>query len=673
MKTIFSMLALLALALPTVAQPSKPTHPNIIFVLCDDLGYGDISPFGQTRFATPNLEKLAAEGQKWTQHYASSPVCVPTRACLMLGKHTGHSPTRDHQFDRALPELAEAPTMASVLKAAGYATYSVGKWGIGGGKKDMPAHPEKRGFDHWFGLYGHSDGHVHYPDAQHPIFEGTKDVTEQFKDSYSTDLYTAKAKAYIAEQTAKNPKQPFFLYLAYIAPHMAYQVPDGPYPSEGVSLPLKTNPALKNAWLDPSLPAEWTDWEKRYATMIRRLDAAMGDLRAALQRQGLDKNTLIVFTSDNGPARDPQIFRSWGPLDGFKRDLYEGGMREPTIVWGPGVVKPGQVSLPSAHYDWLATFAELAGAKTPPGTDGLSLVASVTGKGTQKPHDFLYWEFHGPSNQKTDREVLGRHGFPNTGPDPWGDQQAVRIGDYVGLRVQIKDASTPLKLYNVVTDPHEDHDLASDPKHAALLARMKALMASEHTPQPGNPRPYEVGAMPVAATVSSGPGIAVLAGRAYTPPDFAREAGPWFGSSVQHNSSVELLISGLAPGKAHKLGLSWWDWGGRGRRQRVRGARADGTGEVVLVPDTELPAWKGKMQQPQELVVDIPPGLSGTALKVFVDRIAGPNALLCELWVYEAEAINPGKREGEAARLEQLRKSAPAGFGLRFYSDLGGK
>ncbi|WP_309707159.1 sulfatase-like hydrolase/transferase [Armatimonas sp.] len=676
MKQLLAALALGLLVLPALAQPAKPPRPNIIFVLCDDLGYGDISPFGQKRFRTPNLEKLATEGQKWTQHYASSPVCVPTRACLMLGKHTGHSPIRDHQFDRALPELAQAPTMASVLKSAGYATYSVGKWGIGGGKADMPAHPEKRGFDHWFGLYGHVDGHVHYPDAQHPIFDGTKDVTELYKDSYSTDLYTAKAKQYIAEQTKKNPKQPFFMYLAYIAPHAQYQVPDGPYPTEGVSLPLKLNSAQKNAWLDPTLPAEWTDWEKRYATMIRRLDDAMGDLTASLKKQGLDKNTLIVFTSDNGPSKDPQIFNSWGPLDGFKRDLYEGGMREPTILWGPGVVKPGEVSLPSAHYDWLATFAELAGVSAPKDTDGLSLAASVTGKGVQKPHDFLYWEFHGPSKQDTDKKILARHGYPNTGPDPWGEQQAVRIGDFVGLRVQIKDANTPLKLYNVVADVHQDKDLAGDPKHAALLAKMKALMAREHTPQPGNPRPYDIGARPAppvpAASTTAGPGISVLMGNAYTPPDFTNQAASWFGSSVQASPAVELLISGLTPGKAHQLGISWWDWGGRGRKQRVRVSNPDGSGEATVISETELPGWKGKSQPPQELTVELPLGLSGAALRVFIDRITGPNALACELWIYEAGA-KPSALIGPMPRLEQLRKAAPQGYELLFYKNLGDK
>lgn len=650
---------------------SPKDRPNVIFVLCDDLGYGDISPFGQRRFSTPNLETLAKEGQRWTQHYAASPVCVPTRACLMLGVHTGHSPIRDHQFDRALPELNELPTLASVLKSAGYGTYAVGKWGIGGGKKDMPAHPQKRGFDQWFGLFGHSDGHVHYPDTEHPLFDGYENVTERYRDCYATDLYTAKAKDYIVQHQKKRPRQPFFLYLAYIAPHAQYHVPDAPYPAEGVSLPLKTNPAQKNNWLDPALPKEWSDWEKRYATMIRRLDSAMGDLTGFLKRQGLDKDTIVVFTSDNGPAKDPQLFQSWGPLDGFKRDLYEGGMREPTLVWGPGRVRPGTVTLPSAQYDWLATFADLAGVPAPKHTDGISLAPTLTGKGAQKPHEFLYWEFHGPSGQKTDREILARHGHPSTGPDPWGDQQAVRIGDFVGVRVQIKDADTPLKLYNVVTDPHEDRDLSGDPKHTGLLAKMKALMASEHTPQPGNPRPYDPGARltPVVGLPAT-PGISVLAGRSYTPPEFKNEAAPWFGSSVQHNSTVELLISGLTPGKQRIIGLSWWDWGGRGRRQRVRLAHPDGMGESVLVSDTALPDWKGKRQMPQELTAPVPATLTGPALRVFVDRLVGPNALLCELWVYEEGAASD-KLTGPAARLNQLRQKAPSGFGLRFYCDLG--
>lgn len=503
---------------PEAAKASAP-RPNIIFILCDDLGYGDLSCFGQKNFSTPGLDRMAAEGTRMTHHYASSPVCVPTRASLMLGLHTGHSPVRDHQFDRAIPDV---PTMASVLKQAGYRTLHVGKWGIGGKKNEgFPAHPQKRGFDAFYGLMTHVAGHVHYPDAEHPLFDGYRDATAEVTNAYSTDLYTAKAKQWITAQVKERPAQPFFLYLAYIAPHSDFQVPDGPYPagkgiSGGVEIPLKTNPANKNQWTYPEFAnaaydddgdvktpkVPWTDLMKRYATMVRRLDEANADLLQTLRDLKIDKNTLVVFTSDNGPAFDKGLrasqLQSWGALDGFKRDLAEGGIRTPTIAWWPGTVKAGVAAAhPSVQYDWLATFADLAGIAAPADTDGISLAPQITGRGAQKAHDYLYWEFHGPSNRVEDREVLTRKKYPLPRPDgngaarnPWGQQQAIRIGDYVGLRAQIKNANSPLRLYNVVQDPHQDVDLADRPEHAALISRMKGLLLSAHSPQPGNPRPY---------------------------------------------------------------------------------------------------------------------------------------------------------------------------------------
>jgi arylsulfatase A-like enzyme len=513
-----------------VAAPSA-RRPNIIFILADDLGYGDLSCFGQKRFTTPNLDRMAAEGTRLTHHYAASPVCVPTRAGLMLSMHTGHLPVRDHQFDRAIPDTH---TMASVLKRAGYRTMVVGKWGIGGKRAEgFPAHPQKRGFDAFYGLMTHAAGHVHYPDAEHPLFDGTRDATAEVSDAYSTDLYTAKAKQWISEQVRTRPAQPFFLYLAYIAPHSAFDVPDGPYPaggglSGGVGWPLKTNPANKNRWLypqferatydhdsDPRTPeTPWTEQMKRYATMVRRLDDASADLLQTLRDLKIDKNTLVVFSSDNGPAYNQQLrathFESWGPLDGLKRDLSEGGMREPTIAWWPGTIKAGAVSdRPSAQYDWLPTFAELAGIVPPAATNGVSLAPALTGRGTARAHDYLYWEFHGPSGRVEDREVLARRGYSvpagqnaqGAGGDPWGQQQAVRIGDFIGFRARIAGADDPLRLYNVVLDPKEMHDLAGRPEHAALIARMRRILLTARRPQLGNPRPYDDAPLPAVTDV----------------------------------------------------------------------------------------------------------------------------------------------------------------------------
>lgn len=559
-------------------QAAERQRPNIIFILCDDLGYGDLSCFGQKRFTTPNLDRMASEGTRLTHHYAASPVCVPTRASLMLGVHTGHSPVRDHQFDRAIPNTN---TMASVLRQAGYRTMVVGKWGIGGKPANgFPAHPQKRGFDAFYGLYTHQAGHVHYPDTEHPLYDGYRNATAEVKDAYSTDLYTAKAKQWITEQVKARPQQPFFLYLAYIAPHSAFDVPDAPYPaggglSGGVRWPLKTNPAGKNRWLYPEVvkatydhddnpktpPVSWTDQMKRYATMVRRLDQASADLLQTLRDLKIDRNTLVVLTSDNGPAYDRQLhatqLQSWGPLDGFKRDLCEGGMREPTIVWWPGTVAAGATSArASVQYDWLPTFAQLAGQVPPAASDGVSLVSALTRQNEQTPKrpqsDYLYWEFHGPSGRTEDRQVLARKGYTGipagknavgAGGDPWGQQQAIRIGDLVGLRARITEANAPLRLYNVVTDPHEDNDISGQPQYRPILDRMQQLMLTARRPQPGNPRPYDTAPLP-AVTIDSKNLQAGLQQRTFL------GAWPWAPDVRYLKAAADVVVSTPAPDAA---------------------------------------------------------------------------------------------------------------------------
>ena len=523
----FGFLASLILLplIPTLSQgadTSGPKHPNILF----------LGSFGQTHFVTPNLDRMAKQGTRLTHHYSGAPVCAPSRASLLLGQSTGHVGVRDQQFDRELPNTN---SMGSVLHEAGYKTLAIGKWGLGGTIEDeFPAHPMKRGFDNWYGLYRHNDGHVHYPDTKHPLFDGYTDVTDSVKDCYSTDLYTGKAKQWIIDQTRKAPKQPFFMYLAYVAPHEAFDIPDGPYPSGGgliggVHLPLVTHPEQKNEWIYPEFRTAlyqdnndpkavthlWTWQMQHYATMVRRIDEAVGDLLQTLKDLGIDKDTLVVFTSDNGPAYDdglhpPQLI-SWGPLDGFKRDLFEGGFREPTIVWWPGHVKPGKVDQkPSVQYSWLTTFAELGGVVPPVTADGSSILKSVTGLGKSVKDDFYYFEYHGSSTRLEDRQVLQRHGYvPALGGknDPWGEQQAVRLGSFIGVRAQIKSAETPIKLYDVANDPHENHDLAGDPKYAATVQRIKTLMVTSRVPQAGNDRPYDNAPMPAIEVAAKRPGL----------------------------------------------------------------------------------------------------------------------------------------------------------------------
>lgn len=486
--------------------------PNIIFILADDLGYGDVGVFFQNsrpaskpKFTTPHLDQMAMQGMMLTNHYTSAPVCAPARASLLLGQHQGHCPIRDNQFDKALPHNH---TLATVLKQAGYRTACIGKWGLQGLAADnYPGHPLRHGFDAFFGFLAHVSGHTYYHDASKPLHEGYTDVTEQYRDIYSTDLFTGRAKTFITDHQADHPTQPFFLYLAYTAIHNPLQVPGGPYPAGagqrgGVHRPLTPTPETRDTWIHPDYRDQpWTEPMKRYATMARRLDDGVGDILQLLSDLGIAKNTLVVFSSDNGPANengsDPRNFDSWGPFDGFKRDCWEGGLREPTIAWWPGHV-PGNKVCPvlSGQWDWLPTFAELAGLVPPAQSDGISLVPSLTGAGQQRGHGYIYTEYFFKGRNPASEDVFRRKGVTGR-----GQQQMLRIGDTVAIRTQITQPSDPLRLYNVRTDPHEDHNLAADPANSAPLAILQGLLLTVRRPEPSAPRPYDAELLP-AVTLS---------------------------------------------------------------------------------------------------------------------------------------------------------------------------
>ena len=402
---------------------AEASRPNILFILTDDLGYGDLGVLYQNErrdaglpaFRTPHLDTLAAEGAILSRHYCSAPVCAPSRASLLLGVHQGHANVRNNQFDKA---LEDNHTLATVLRGAGYATAAIGKWGLQGGgpPADQPGHPLKHGFDTFFGLTAHLSGHYHYAelmaarndDRRQPcgIFDGYEDITASASKCYSTDLYTARAKKWIADRQGADPTQPFFLYLAYPAPHAQLNIPTQSYPAGGgLSGGLQwtgTEGALINtasgtidSWIHPdyadatydhdddpnTAEAAWPEHAKRHATMIRRLDDAVADLRQLLTDLGIADNTLIVFTSDNGPhhesgsggshTQDPRFFRSYAGMDGIKRDTWEAGIREPTIAcWPAGIPAGRRNDTPSQFHDWMPTFAELAGV-LPPARSGL--------------------------------------------------------------------------------------------------------------------------------------------------------------------------------------------------------------------------------------------------------------------------------------------------------------
>lgn len=411
-----------ALSLNLHAAP--PAKPNVIFILADDLGYGDLGCFGQKLIKTPNIDRMAAEGMRFTQAYAGSTVCAPSRCALMTGLHTGHCFIRGNkeiQPEGQQPMPADTFTVAHLMKKAGYATGLIGKWGLG--KPDSESVPNKMGFDYFYGYNCQMKAHEYYPEY---LWRNTEKVMLNGK-SYSHDLIANEALEFVK----RNREKPFFLYLAVTIPHAKLQVPDlGPYENE--------------TW-DPNL--------KKLAAMITRLDGDVGRLMALLKELKLDDRTLVFFASDNGAAYSDSLFNHSGPLRGIKRDMYEGGLRSPGMARWPGVIKPGAVSEQVwAFWDFLPTMAELTKQPAPPNLDGISfLQALVEGKTIEHPP--LYFEFH-------------ERGFT----------QAARIGDWKAVRLGTK---LPIELYDLKTDVGEQHDVAA--QHPDVVKRFEDYLKSART------------------------------------------------------------------------------------------------------------------------------------------------------------------------------------------------
>ncbi|HTM47770.1 MAG TPA: arylsulfatase [Bryobacteraceae bacterium] len=431
-------LAGLGCAISSAQTPAA--RPNIIFILADDLGYGDLGCYGQKVIQTPNIDRLAAEGVRFTRVYAGDTVCAPSRCALMTGKHTGHCRIRGNKKDVHLE--ASDVTVASVLKKAGYRTGIFGKWGLGGA--GSPGIPNLQGFDQWFGYIDQSHAHTYYPDH---LWEDQREFyipgNFSMKTVYSHDLLTPRAINFIEG----SKKSPFFLYLAFTIPHANNEL--GNKMGNGMEVPD----------FGPYAGQSWPDQEKGFAAMITRMDKDIGKLMENLKNLGLDGNTLVIFSSDNGAHRegghDPEFFHSHGPLRGIKRDLYEGGIRTPAIARWPGRIKAGQVSDQVwAFWDFLPTAAELAGAEAPKGIDGISMVNALLGK-KQRNHEYLYWEFH-------------ERGF----------SQAVRMDNWKGVRLGAR--SKPVELFDLSRDIGEKNDVAGqNPDVAAKIARIMDSARSE--------------------------------------------------------------------------------------------------------------------------------------------------------------------------------------------------
>ncbi|MCX5637924.1 MAG: arylsulfatase, partial [Planctomycetota bacterium] len=446
---------------PTLCWMGKQSRPNIIFILADDLGYGDLGCYGQKEIATPNIDRLAAEGIRFTDHYAGSTVCAPSRCCLMTGLHTGHCWIRGNAL---IPLRPSDVTVAELLKQAGYTTGIIGKWGLG--ETGTTGIPNKKGFDYWFGYLNQRHAHNYYPEflwrnEESISIEGNKLPKPEpggwgesaSKVTYSPDLFTKEALSFVEQNSdfakasdfacatpdkspdKKDPtslklrrtSRPFFLYLAYTIPHANNEAGQN-----GMEVPSLGQYADKN----------WPPPQKGHAAMITRMDGDIGKLMAKLKKLGLDENTLVMFSSDNGPHKegggDPAFNKSSGPLRGYKRDLYEGGIRVPMLARWPSKIKAGSVSNHvSAFWDFLPTCCELAGVNTPETIDGISILPTLLGQpDKQKKHEFLYWEFH-----------------------EQGKKQAVRMGDWKGVRLNVaknppavllrknEAAGVPIELY----------------------------------------------------------------------------------------------------------------------------------------------------------------------------------------------------------------------------------
>ena len=429
--------------------------PNIIFILADDLGYGDLGCFGQKVIKTPHLDRMAAEGIKLTRHYSGSTVCAPSRSCFLEGKHTGHIYVRGNGSIQ-MREDPHEPILPRALKEAGYHTAMIGKSGLGCNTDDATL-PGKKGFDYFFGYTSHTAAHFFYPNY---LWRNDQKVeypnnTLHEGDNYSSTVVAKEALDYIERQK----DGPFFLHLALQIPHASLRAKE--------EWKEKYRPILKEKLLPKRDKHPHYSYEREprttFAAMVSYMDHNVGLLLKKLDELGIAENTLVVFSCDNGAMQEGghrrDSFNSSGPLRGGKRDLYEGGIRVPTIVWWPGKIKAGQTSAhPSAFWDYSPTFRELAGAKPQLDTDGLSLVPTLLGKDTQKKHDSLYWEFF-----------------------EGGGKRAIIQGPWKLILFTTNKTLTPkAELFNIDQDLAEKNNLAA--KHPNKVTALTKLMNDSRTP-----------------------------------------------------------------------------------------------------------------------------------------------------------------------------------------------
>jgi arylsulfatase A-like enzyme len=456
---------LLASAVAHAAPPAPATSParppNIVFILADDLGYGDVGCFGQEQIKTPRIDQMARDGMRFTDFYAGSTVCAPSRCVLMTGLHIGHAPIRGNSGGtNVLPK--DMSTIAAMLKDRGYATGLIGKWGLGA--MHSGSAPPDKGFDYSFGFLSQTHAHNYYPEwlvrnGQRVTVPGNELPEPKRANgsgvaikrvTYAPDLFQQEALNFIDQ----HKSEPFFLYYATTIPHA-----NDENHGHGSEVPSPGQYGTK----------DWPENERAFAAMITLLDTQVGQILDRLKVDGLDENTLVVFTSDNGPhnegGHDAKFFHSSGPLRGIKRDLYEGGVRVPMIARWPGQVKAGSETPHVAYFgDFFATAADLSGGKMPAGLDSLSFAPTMLGRGDQASHESLYWEFY-------ERQ----------------SSQAVRFGNWKAVRTPMLTGK--IELYDLATDLGEQYDVAAD--HADLVKRAAKLMEKNRTKDPNWVAPSE--------------------------------------------------------------------------------------------------------------------------------------------------------------------------------------
>ena len=443
-----SALLLLLLAV-SAASAASDSSPNVIFILSDDLGYNDVSCYGQKQFETPCLDKMAAQGLRFTSAYASAPLCAPCRASLLTGLHTGHSPIRQNpiaargwnrttQGDPPLPD--NIPTLGKLFKSAGYETAAIGKWGMG--RCDAAGNPNSLGFDYFFGYASHTDAHEYYPTS---LWRNKEKVSLDGK-TYTHDLFTKEAFEFVR----KNRERPFFLYLAYTIPHVHLDPPS----------------------LEPYADKPWPKPDRAYAAMIHRMDADIGKLIDLLKELKLDEKTLVMFTSDNGPesagGHKSEFFKSGAPFRGQKNGPYEGGIRVPFIARWPGHVPAGKTTdQPIVFYDVMATGAEITAPRHPTldtsSTDGVSFLPTLLGKPEQqKQHDYFYWELSGAKV---------------------GGFQEIRLSHWKAERIGVSTNAAPfIELYDLDKDIAQTNNLAAE--HPEVVKQIEEIAAKAHTSNP---------------------------------------------------------------------------------------------------------------------------------------------------------------------------------------------